>query len=153
MNALPAMVLSVLLAGAAAAVIGFFSLRRAGIYFSILTLAFAQMSYNLAYSVFTPITNGETGLKVVRGDPHIIDRAFGWHEGDSLPSPDLFGLRLGGWSGFYFCAIVLILAFIIALRITRSPFGTTLRAIKSNQARMRYFGFNTRPYMLAAFVV
>ena len=56
-------------------VIGYFSLRRAGIYFSILTLAFAQMSYNLAYSVLTPITNGETGLKVVRGDPHVIDRA------------------------------------------------------------------------------
>jgi ABC-type branched-subunit amino acid transport system permease subunit len=37
------------------------SLRRSGIYFSILTLAFAQMSYNLAYSVLTPITNGETG--------------------------------------------------------------------------------------------
>jgi ABC-type branched-subunit amino acid transport system permease subunit len=39
-------------------------LRRSGIYFSILTLAFAQMSYNLAYSVLTPITNGETGLQV-----------------------------------------------------------------------------------------
>src|ERR1700704_808105 len=102
MNALPAIALSVLLAGAAAAVIGFFSLRRAGIYFSILTLAFAQMSYNLAYSVFTPITNGETGLRVVRVDPHIVDRVFGWHEGDGLPAPDLFGLRLGGWSGFYF---------------------------------------------------
>src|SRR3954451_17761968 len=105
MNALPAMLLSVLLAGAAAAVIGFFSLRRAGIYFSILTLAFAQMSYNLAYSVFTPITNGETGLKVVRGDQHIVDRVFGWHEGDGLPAPDLFVHSLGGWSGFYFCAL------------------------------------------------
>jgi ABC-type branched-subunit amino acid transport system permease subunit len=38
-------------------------LRRSGIYFSILTLAFAQMSYALAYSVLTPITNGETGLQ------------------------------------------------------------------------------------------
>ncbi|MCS6759779.1 MAG: branched-chain amino acid ABC transporter permease, partial [Candidatus Devosia euplotis] len=39
---------------------GYLSLRRLGIYFSILTLAFAQMSCNLAYSVLTPITNGET---------------------------------------------------------------------------------------------
>ena len=153
MNALPAILLSAVLAGVAAAVIGFFSLKRAGIYFSILTLAFAQMSYNLAYSVLTPITNGETGLRVIRGDPHILDRAFGWKEGDSLPNPDFFGLNLGGWAGFYFCAVVLIVAFVIALRITRSPLGLTLRAIKSNQTRMGYVGFHTRPYTLAAFVI
>jgi ABC-type branched-subunit amino acid transport system permease subunit len=153
MNAVPAMVLSVILAGIAAAVIGFFSLRRAGIYFSILTLAFAQMSYNLAYSVLTPITNGETGLRVVRGDPHVIDRLLGWQEGDSLPDPHFFHLNLNGWGGFYFCAVVLILAFAVALRITRSPFGLTLRAIRSNQARMGYVGFNPRPYTLAAFVI
>jgi ABC-type branched-subunit amino acid transport system permease subunit len=153
MNALPAIGVSVLVAGLAAAVIGFFSLRRTGIYFSILTLAFAQMSYNLAYSVFTPITNGETGLRVVRGDPHVIDRWFGWQEGDSLPGPDLFGLKLSGWGGFYFCAVVLIVALWLALRITRSRFGLTLRAIRSNHARMGYVGFNTRPYMLTAFVI
>ena len=153
MNALPAILLSAVLAGVAAAVIGFFSLKRAGIYFSILTLAFAQMSYNLAYSVLTPITNGETGLRVIRGDPHILDRAFGWKEGDSLPHPDFFGLNLSGWAGFYFCAVVLIVAFVIALRITRSPLGLTLRAIKSNQTRMGYVGFHTRPYTLAAFVI
>jgi len=51
MNVLPALVFSVILAGLFAYIIGFVSLRRSGIYFSILTLAFAQMSYNLAYSV------------------------------------------------------------------------------------------------------
>jgi ABC-type branched-subunit amino acid transport system permease subunit len=44
--------------------VGYISLRRSGIYFSILTLAFAQMSYALAYSVLTPITGGETGLQI-----------------------------------------------------------------------------------------
>ena len=58
MNVIPAVIFSVLVAGAFALLIGFISLRRSGIYFSILTLAFAQMSYNLAYSVLTPITNG-----------------------------------------------------------------------------------------------
>ena len=48
---------------------------------------------------------------------------------------------------------MLIVCFFIALRIFRSPFGLTLRAIKSNQNRMRYTGFNTRPYALAAFVI
>jgi ABC-type branched-subunit amino acid transport system permease subunit len=48
---------------------------------------------------------------------------------------------------------MLIIGFYIALRITRSPFGLALRAVKSNQNRMGYSGFNTRPYLLAAFVV
>src|ERR1700754_868565 len=53
MDALPAMVLAILISGVFALLIGWVSLRRSGIYFSILTLAFAQMSYNLAYSVLT----------------------------------------------------------------------------------------------------
>ncbi|MCB1499409.1 MAG: branched-chain amino acid ABC transporter permease [Bauldia sp.] len=153
MNILPAMILAIAIAGLFSLAIGYVSLRRTGIYFSILTLAFAQMSYNLAYSVLTPITNGETGLRVVRGDPHVIDRMFGMVEGESLPTPDLFGLRTIGWEGFYICAVALIVAFFIALRIFRSPFGLALRGIKSNQVRMSYTGFNTRPHTLAAFVI
>jgi ABC-type branched-subunit amino acid transport system permease subunit len=153
MNILPAIVLAILVAGLFSLAIGYVSLRRTGIYFSILTLAFAQMSYNLAYSVLTPVTNGETGLKVVRGDPHVLDRLFGVTEGASLPTPTLFGLRTIGWEGFYICAVALIVAFFIALRITRSPFGLALRGIKSNQVRMSYTGFNTRPHTLAAFVI
>jgi ABC-type branched-subunit amino acid transport system permease subunit len=153
MNILPAMVLAVVIAGLFSLAIGYVSLRRTGIYFSILTLAFAQMSYNLAYSVLTPITNGETGLRVVRGDPQVLDRMFGMVEGASLPTPDLFGLRTTGWDGFYICAVALIVAFFIALRIFRSPFGLALRGIKSNQVRMSYTGFNTRPHTLAAFVI
>jgi len=60
---------------------------------------------------------------------------------------------MSGMPGFYFCAIVLILGFFISMRITRSPFGTMLRAIKSNQTRMGYTGFNTRPYLIWAFVI
>lgn len=153
MNALPAIVFSVLLAGGAALVIGYVSLRRSGIYFSILTLAFAQMSYSLAYSVFTPITNGETGLRVVRGDPHWLDALFGWHEANSLPTPEFFGLKLAGYGGFYFTAVILIVVFFISVRIFRSPFGMTLRALKSNQTRLGFTGFNTRPYALTAFVI
>ena len=60
MDVIPAILFAVIVSGLFALVIGYLSLRRSGIYFSILTLAFAQMSYNLAYSVLTPITNGET---------------------------------------------------------------------------------------------
>jgi len=164
MNVLPAVIVSVLLAGLFALLIGFVSLRRSGIYFSILTLAFAEMSYKLAYSVLTPITNGETGLQVrnmmkagaelnfQQGDLRVLDQAFGVVE-NGVPTTNLFGIPMSGWPGFYFCAVILIAGFFIAMRISRSSFGMTLRAIKSNQNRLNYTGVNTRPYLLTAFII
>lgn len=152
MNVLPAIIFAVILSGLVAALIGFISLRRSGIYFSILTLAFAQMFYNLAYSVLTPITNGETGLQLAKEDPRIIDGLLR-EPVEGLPTTDFFGLSMSGYSGFYFCAVLLIVAFFISQRIFHSPFGIKLQAIKSNQTRMKYTGYNTRPYLLTAFVI
>lgn len=162
-NILPALVFSVLIAGAFSALIGYISLRRSGIYFSILTLAFAQMCYNLAYSVLTPLTNGETGLQLTLSDPRVLDAPI---ENAMVPQPSLFGLAMrqssviewGGWRwefgvGYYVCALALVISFYIAIRIFRSPFGLTLRAIKSNQTRVNYTGLHARPYTLAAFVI
>ena len=153
MNVLPAVMFSVLVAGVFAFIIGFISLRRSGIYFSILTLAFAQMSYNLAYSVLTPITNGETGLQLALADARVLDSMAGIEVTRTLPTTNFFGIKMSGMPGFYFCATVLIIGFFISLRIFRSPFGTMLRGIKSNQTRMSYTGLNTRPYLLWAFVI
>ncbi len=153
MNPIPAIIFATIIGGLFAAVIGFISMRRSGIYFSILTLAFAQMSYNMAYSVLTPITNGETGLQLAQADPRVLDVAFGRDYGAVLPSSDLFGIDMTGYPGFYFCAVLLIICFFIALRIFRSPFGMMLRAVKSNQNRMNYTGLNTRPYALTAFII
>ncbi len=153
MNVVPAIIFAVVLAGVFAIVLGYVSLRRSGIYFSILTLAFAQMSYNLAYSVLTPITNGETGLQMRLADPRYIDNMFIKVASEGIPSTNLFGIKMSGYSGFYFCAVVLIICFWISLKIFRSPFGLTLSGIKSNQHRMKYTGFNPRPYLLAAFVI
>ena len=85
---------------------------------------------------------------------------------DSPTTPHFFGLEMnsqftwdiGGWSfvlqnGYYFSALFLIAAFYLSIRIFRSPMGPILRAIKSNQTRMSYTGINTKPYMLAAFVI
>lgn len=153
MNPIPAIILAVVIGGLFSALIGFICLRRSGIYFSILTLAFAQMSYNMAYSVLTPITNGETGLQLAQSDPRILDVAFGRDYGAVLPSSDLFGTEMTGYPGFYFCGVILIICFYITLRIFRSPFGMMLRAVKSNQNRMNYTGLNTRPYALTAFII
>jgi ABC-type branched-subunit amino acid transport system permease subunit len=153
MNAIPALLTSLIVSGIFALAIGFVSLRRSGIYFSILTLAFAQMCYNLAYSVFTPITNGETGLRVLRSDPRVLDHLFGTNMGDGVLLTDFFGFELTGYAGFYFCAVVLIIAFYGSIRISHSPFGVMLKAVKSNQNRMNYTGLDSRPYTLAAFVI
>ena len=163
MNVIPAIVISVLVAGLFSLVVGWISLRRSGIYFSILTLAFAQMSYALAYSVLTPITGGETGLQPKVNDPRILDGELA--EG-ATPRANLFGLEmgdgfdlsLGGWvftfnAGYYIAAVVMLVAFYLSIRIFRSPFGMMLRAVKSNQQRMNYTGLNSKPYTLAAFVI
>lgn len=153
MNILPAIILSTLMSGIFALIIGYICLRRSGIYFSILTLAFAQMAYSLAYSVLTPITNGETGLQLTLQDPRYVDAMAGVVVQEGLPSTNLFGLSANGYSGFYICAVVLILAFFISIKIFRSPYGLKLAAIKSNQMRMRYTGFNTKPYLLSIFII
>ncbi len=154
MNVIPAIIFAIIVSGIFAFVIGFVSLRRSGIYFSILTLAFAQMSYKLAYSVLTPITNGETALQLTLTDARVLDTMAGVERVvGMIPLSNFFGIETTGMAGFYFCAVVLIIAFFIALRITRSPFGMMLKAIKSNQTRMAYTGFNTRPYLLWAFVI
>ena len=163
MNVLPGILLAMVVSGLFALVIGFISLRRSGIYFSILTLAFAQMSFSLAYSVLTPLTNGETGLQLSLTDPRILDAA---NTSGSLPVTNLFGAAMSESYkleflnrvftfnvGYYFCAILAIIAFYISLRIFRSPFGLMLRAVKSNQQRMNYTGLAARPYTLAAFVI
>ena len=162
-NVIPAILISTVVAGLFAILIGYISLRRSGIYFSILTLAFAQMSFALAASVLTPITGGETGLQTALNDPRILD---GLNDSGNIPAPNLFGLEMGdslqvnvaGWlwtfnAGYYVAGVIMLIAFYVAIRIFRSPFGMMLRAIKSNQQRLNYTGLNTRPYMLACFVI
>ena len=165
-NVVPAIILSVIVAALLSLAIGYIVLRRSGIYFSILTLAFAQMLYSIAYSdligrfLGTTITNGETGLQIYTSDPQYLASA-----GDPNV-PHLFGLamrsaetlRMGRWSfdfevGYYLSAVLMLLAFYLSIRIFRSPFGMMLRAIKSNQHRLNYTGLNSRPYTLAAFVI
>ena len=163
---MPGLVLAIIVSGLFALLIGYISLRRSGIYFSILTLAFAEMSYRIAFSdllgrfVGTTITNGETGLQVYSNDPQILLGQNG------IEATHFFGFEMGasrilemaGWSftfnfGFYFCAVIFMAMFYMTIRIFRSPFGLMLRSVKSNQQRMNYTGVNSKPYTLAAFVI
>ena len=164
-NVLPGLILAVVVSGLLAVVIGYISLRRSGIYFSILTLAFAEMCYRIAYSdligrfLGTTVTNGETGLQVYSNDPQYL-------LGNGPQSTHFFGLEMsaseivnfGAWEfnfnfGYYFCAVIFLATFYLSIRIFRSPFGMMLRAVKSNQQRLNYTGLNSRPYTLTAFVI
>lgn len=126
--------------GAAAiggAVIGFFCLRRRGIYFAMLTLAFAQMLYFIAFHA-ADLTGGDDGL---RGIP-------------------LYSLGLPGGSvslrtplAFYFFAYVLVVLAVAALRrILNSPFGAVLQAIRENSDRAVACGYDINRIKLLSFV-
>ena len=162
LNVLPGIVFAIIVAGAFALVVGFVSLRRSGIYFSILTLAFAQMMFAMAYSVLTPITGGETGLQIKNTDVPL----FGGTTDGSIGRANLFGLEMnnsielpvGNWLftfnlGYYIAGFFLLVAFYLSIRIFRSPFGIMLRAVKSNQQRMNYTGLMPKRYTLSAFVI
>jgi branched-chain amino acid transport system permease protein len=115
--------------------IGMLSVRRSGIYFAMVTLAFAQMIYFVA-NRWRSLTGGENGLQAV--PTHF----FGIDMVESQPF----------W--FYYSALpVLVLAALAAWRIVHSPFGRVLVAIRDNPDRARALGYNVERYKVLAFVL
>jgi branched-chain amino acid transport system permease protein len=122
-----------LAAGALAVPIGYLAVKRTGIYFAMVTLAFAQMVYFIA-NQWRSVTGGENGLQ---GIPR-----------------ELFGLDLSDPFFFYYAALPLVLAGAFAAwRIVRSPFGRVLVAIRDNPARARALGYPVDRYKLLAFTL
>ena len=117
-----------------AAAIGFLSLRRTGIYFSILTLAFAEMMFAAALAIFAPFTGGYDGLTM-------------------RTTPTLLGMPMQGLYVFYMGAFMLIFGFAVARMIKNSAFGLMLRSIKENPMRLQYTGVNVWAYKMAAFMI
>ncbi|MEU6038190.1 branched-chain amino acid ABC transporter permease [Actinomadura sp. NPDC047616] len=130
----PAAVLGgALLAAVLAVPIGYLSVRLRGIYFAMVTLAFAQMVYFVA-NQWRDVTGGENGLQ---GIPR-----------------ELFGLDLSDPFFFYYAGLPFVLAgFFAAWRIVRSPFGRVLVSIRDNPARARALGYPVDRYKLLAFVL
>jgi branched-chain amino acid transport system permease protein len=115
----------------AALVIGAVSLRTRGVYFIMITLAFAQMMYFLVNSM----------------------KAYGGDEGLSLPARAT-GLPIDGDIGFYYLALALLSAGVYGLhRLARSRFGRVIQAIRENEARAEAIGFPVYRYKLACFVI
>ena len=114
--------------------IGALSIRRQGIYFAMVTLAFAQMIYFVALQA--PFTGGENGIQAV-------------------PRGRLFGvIDLGSDLSLYF--VVLAIAFgalLLIYRTIHSPFGQVLKAIRDNEPRAISIGYKVSRYKLAVFVM
>lgn len=125
---------SVLFAGLYALFVGALSLRTKGVYFIMVTLAFAQMAYYVVHD--TPLGGGTDGiyLNVKPALGTLLD----------LDKPLVF-------YGFTLASLVAVFAFLAVLR--RSRFGRALDGIRVNEQRMRATGFSTYPYKLAAFTV
>jgi branched-chain amino acid transport system permease protein len=127
---------AIIVAGLAALVIGFFSIRASGIYFLMLTLALSQMAYALVFQ-WTAVTGGSNGLA-----------------GIPRPTLDPLPVDFSSTTNLYFLITAILLTVYFLLRtIVRSPFGATLRGIKENESRMRALGYATARYKLAAFVI
>ena len=122
----------------AALVIGWFSVRTSGIYFIMITLAFAQMTFyyfneNVALGgsdgmfIFTKPTVGVGGFEIIDlGDPTTV---------------------------YYAVLASLVACYLLLSMVLRAPFGRVIKAIRVNEHRTRALGYDTRRYKLAAFVI
>jgi len=131
-----ALLAGAVLAGLVAAPVGWFSTRATGIYFAMLTLAFAQLLYTVAYK-WRDLTGGSDGIA---GVPKT---ALYWG-GPSLASPRAF---------YFVVAVTLVLSFVICRALARSPFGRALQAIRENERRFIALGRDPRPFKLLVFII
>jgi len=141
------------IAGIAAAIIGSLVVRLYGIYFALLTVAFAQMVYFIVFQA-RDLTNGDDGLQGITAPP--LNFGFAHVDlGTTLPSLALgpFG-DLGDIKLWYvFAAIVTFLVAAFVRTLTRSEFGEALAAIRENEERSIFIGFDPRRYKLAVFII
>jgi len=135
-NVVLAILISVVISAAVALVFGYFCVRLTEIYFAMLTLAFGQIVYTIAFK-WESLTGGDNGLA-------------------GIPSPPLncglFTLDLSNAFHYYYFALVLISISIgILYLIVNSPFGATLKSIRENPERASFMGQNVRVFQLISF--
>lgn len=119
-------------AGLAAWLIGALSLRTQGVYFIMITLAFAQMAFYLVNSM----------------------KAYGGDEGLTLPARPALGFDLGNETAFYYVVLFLLGLVLFGLhRLAQSRFGRVIQATRENAARAEAIGFPVFRYQLACFVI
>jgi branched-chain amino acid transport system permease protein len=131
-----ALLAGALLAGAVALPVGYLSTRATGIYFAMLTLAFAQLLYTVAFK-WRDLTGGSDGIAGV-------PKTTLWWGGPSLASPTAY---------YYLVTGSLVLSLLVCRGLVRSPFGRALQAIRENERKFSVLGQDPRRFKLAVFVI
>jgi branched-chain amino acid transport system permease protein len=138
-NVFLALIIGMISAAVVGYLVGLIALRRTGIYFSMITVAIAEVFFFVEFNPLSDFTGGENGLP-----------------GVPTPSFNLGFTTLNftnGWSLYQFLAVCYFVGIVIALRIVRSPVGAILRAIRENPLRAQAVGHNIHGYKLTAFVI
>jgi branched-chain amino acid transport system permease protein len=131
----PTLMASTLAGAVLAGILGAVIVRRTGVYFVMLTLAFAQMGY-FAMLAWKDVTGGENGFSG-------LPRSF-----------SLFGLPIASALSFYLLSAgAFLVAFLAVQRINASPFGTVMTAIRENEARSEALGYDVRLYKIVALAI
>jgi branched-chain amino acid transport system permease protein len=129
-----AILIGVIISSMIAFPIGYLSIRRRGIYFAMVTLAFAQMLYFIAFK-WRSLTGGDDGLH-------------------GVPRPQIGPINLSSEVAlYYFILFFFILSVILGIRIINSPFGKTLECLRENEQRARSIGYNPTRFKLISFVM
>jgi branched-chain amino acid transport system permease protein len=134
-----AMAIGIAAAAAFSVLVGYLALRRVGIYFTMITLAFGELAYFLENSPLARWTGGENGLPGVPAPSLQLD-GFAYSFSGSWPSYQLV-------AGFYFAG------FVFARFVVLSPVGSVLTAVRQNPARTAALGHDVRAYKFAVFVL
>jgi len=129
-------ILAALLTGFIAIGVGWVCTLATGVSFSMLTLAFAQLLYAIAFK-WTSVTGGSDGLAGIPRRPGPLGITF-----------------FTGKAGFYYFALAcLIGAYVMCRGLVASPFGAVLRGIRENEAKTLALGYNTRLYKIAVVAI
>lgn len=132
------MITGVLVCALIAWVVGLFSIRSVGVYFAMLTMAFAQMFYAIVMK-WTSFTGGSDGLT---GVPRPVISFIGLAELDLSRAINFY----------YFVLFLAVASFLFCHRIISSPFGKILIAIRENAERAEFVGFKVNRYRLIIFI-
>ena len=134
-----ALILGTLLGGVAGAVLGALIVRRRGVYFAMVTIAFGQVFYYIAFQ-WSSLTGGDDGLRGFSRQP--------LHLG--LATVDILS---NGVAFYYFVLLCFAIAAAAMAFLLRSPFGRTLLAIRENERRARFLGIPVELHIWLAFVI
>jgi branched-chain amino acid transport system permease protein len=134
-----AMLLGTLLGGVAGTLFGLLIVRRRGVYFAMVTIAFGQICYYIAYS-WNDLTGGFDGLRGFQRAPIHL-------------GPWLVDITDGGNVFYYFLLAVFAVAVAAMGLLLRSPFGRTLIAIRENERRARFLGIPVERHIWLSFSI